>query len=97
MKKVGFLEDEDVPKKIGGAFMEVLGGQQGLQIGRELRKGRKRFQEKVGEAGLVERLGSRVIRCSQERKCGVKGETFDEFLVVFAKKSLEKWDWHAQF
>lgn len=67
MKEGGLLEEEDVPEEVGGAFVEVLGGKQGLQVGRELGKGRKRLEEEVGEAGMVERLGVRVIRGSEER------------------------------
>ena len=67
MKEGGLLEEEDVPEEVGGALMEVLGGQQGLQIGRELREGRKRLEEEVGEAGMVVKLGVRVVRGSEER------------------------------
>jgi hypothetical protein len=47
--------------------MEVLGGKQSLQVGRELRKGRKRLEEEVGEAGMVGRLGVRGVGGSEER------------------------------
>jgi hypothetical protein len=67
VKEGGLLEEEDVPEEVGGAFMEVLGGQQGLKIGRELGKGWKCLEEKVGEAGMVVKLGVRVIRGSEER------------------------------
>jgi hypothetical protein len=86
-----------VPEEVGRAFMEVLGSQQGLQVGRDLGKGRKRLKEEVSEAGMVVRLGIRVFRGSEERNCGVEGETFDELLVVFVQEGLEMWDWHLQF
>ena len=86
-----------MPEEVGRAFMEVLGGKQSLQVGRELRKGRKRLEEQVGEAGMVVRLGIRVFRGSEERNSGVEGETFDELLVVFVQEGLEMWDRHLQF
>ena len=96
-RALAMLAREDVPEEVGRAFMEVLGGKQGLQVGRELRKGRKRLEEEVGETGMVGRLGVRVVGGSEERECGVEGETFDELLVVFVQEGLEMWDRHLQF
>jgi hypothetical protein len=67
VKEGGLFEEEDVLEEVGCAFMEVLGSQQGLQVGRELRKGWKHLKEEEGEAGMVGRLGVRVLRGSEER------------------------------